>query len=60
VKQTEKELTFEQVVLQAPVAHELVHKHPVLGLVTVADQFHQVLVPQLPEEEYLCLREHPK
>ena len=37
-------LTFEEVVLQAPGAHELVHQHPVLRLVAVADELHQVLV----------------
>ena len=44
-------------VLEAPEAHELVHQHPVLGLVAVADELHQVLVPQLPKEEHLSLRE---
>jgi hypothetical protein len=52
-----EELTFEEVVLQAPGAHELVHQHPVLVLIAVPDQFHQVLMPQLPEKENLGLQE---
>ena len=51
-----EELTLEEVLLQALAAHELVDQHPVLVLVAVADQFHQVLVPQLPKKENLCLQ----
>jgi hypothetical protein len=54
-----EELTFEEVVLQAPGAHELVDQHPVLVLIAVPDQFHQVLMPQLPEKENLGLQEQP-
>ena len=46
-------------VLQASAAHELVHQHPVLVLVAVPDQFHQVLMPQLAKKENLSLQEQP-
>jgi hypothetical protein len=55
--ESSEELTFEEVVLQAAGAHELVDQHPVLVLVAVPDQFHQVLMPQLPEKEDLGLQE---
>jgi hypothetical protein len=57
--ESSEELTFEEAVLQAPGAHELVHQHPVLVLVAVPDQFHQVFMPQLPKKEDLGLREEP-
>ena len=57
--ESSEELTFEEVRLQAPGVHELVDQHPVLVLVAVADQFHQVLVPQLPKKENLCLQRTP-
>lgn len=43
--------------LQAPVAHVLVHQHPVFVLVAVADQLDEILVPQLTKEEHLSLQE---
>lgn len=50
-------LTFEEMLLQALAAHVLVHQHPMLGFIAVTNQFHQVLVPQLPKEEHLGLHE---
>jgi hypothetical protein len=44
-------LTFEEVLLQAAPRHELVHEKPVLVFVAIADQFDEVRVPQLPQEE---------
>jgi hypothetical protein len=44
-------LTFEQMFLQAAPGHELVDKQPVLVLVAVADQLHEVRVPQLPQAD---------
>jgi hypothetical protein len=44
-------LTFEEMLLQAAPGHELVDEQPVLVLVAVADQFHEVRVPQLPQED---------
>jgi hypothetical protein len=55
-----EELTFEEVFLQAASAHELVDQHPVLLLVAVPDQFHQIIVPQLTKKENLCLQKVPK
>jgi hypothetical protein len=46
-------LTFEEVLLEAVVAHVLVHQHAVVVLVAVADELDEVLVPQLAEEEHL-------
>jgi hypothetical protein len=37
--------------LQAAPGHELVDKQPVLVLVAVADQLHEVRVPQLPQAD---------
>jgi len=48
-------LTFEEMLLQAASRHELVDEQPVLVLVAVADQLHQVRVPQLPQEEHFRL-----
>ena len=48
-------LTFEEMLLQADPGHELVDEQPVLVLVAVADQLHQVRVPQLPQEEHFRL-----
>lgn len=48
-------LTFEEMLLQAAPRHELVDEQPVLVLVAVADQFHQVRVPQLPQKDDLRL-----
>lgn len=42
--------TFEEMLLQASPRHELIDKKPVLILVAVADQFDEVWMPQLPEE----------
>jgi len=44
-------LTFEEMFLQAAPGHELVDEQPVLVLVAVADQLHEVRVPQLPQED---------
>jgi hypothetical protein len=49
-------LTFEEMLLQAAPGHELVDEQPVLVLVAVADQLHEVRVPQLSQEEDLRLR----
>lgn len=46
----------EEVLLQAAGSHELVRQHPVLLLVAVPDELHQVPVPQLPKEEHLRLQ----
>lgn len=51
-------LTFEEMLLQAAPGHELVDEQPVLVLVAVADQLHQVRVPQLPQEEDFRLHMH--
>lgn len=48
-------LTFEEMFLQAAPGHELVDDQPVLVLVAVADQFHEVRMPQLPQEDDLGL-----
>ena len=44
-------LTFEEMFLQAAPGHELVDEQPVLVLVAVADELHEVRVPQLPQED---------
>ena len=43
--ESSEELTFEEVRLKAPNAHEFVHQHPVFMLVALPNQFHQVLLP---------------
>ena len=48
-------LTLEEVVLEAAVLHVLVDEEAVLVLAAVADQLHQVGVPQLPQEDHLRL-----
>lgn len=54
-RQATRVLTFEEMLLQAAPGHELVDEQPVLVLVAVADQLHQVRVPQLPQEEHFSL-----
>ena len=49
-------LTLEEVVLEAAVLHVLVDEEAVLVLAAVADQLHQVGVPQLPQEDHLRLQ----
>lgn len=48
-------LTLEEVVLEAAVLHVLVDEQAVLVLAAVADQLHQVGMPQLPQEDHLRL-----
>lgn len=44
-------LTFEEMFLQAASGHELVDEKPVLILVAVTDQFNEVRISQLPQED---------
>ena len=50
--------TPEKMILQASSWHELVHQQPVLVFAAVADQFHQIMVPQPPQEEDLRLQQN--
>lgn len=50
------ELTFKQMILQATPGHEFVHKKPMFIFVTIANQFHQVGMSQLPKKDHLRLQ----
>ena len=48
-------ITLEQMVLQATLGHEFIHKQPMLMLVAIANKFHKVWVPQLPKKDHFSL-----
>lgn len=51
-------LTLENMAFQASSRHKLVDEHPVFIFTAVSNEFNEVGVPQLPEEDDLRLESH--
>ncbi|GER51164.1 5'-3' exonuclease family protein [Striga asiatica] len=53
-------LTSKEMILQASPRHKLVHQKPIIVLQTVANEFHQIRMGELPQIVHFCLQSRTK